>query len=109
MNNTKEGVKYDQGKPRCSLVLGDFARALLAVSEVGTFGANKYTDHGWVTVENGFERYSDALVRHLLQGSYEPYDRESGLSHAAHAAWNALARLELILRYLAADWLLKYA
>ena len=94
-----EGKKDDSEKPRCSLVLGDFARALLAVSQVGTFGARKYEDHNWLKVENGFERYSDALVRHLLQGSYEPYDNESGLSHAAHAAWNALARLELILRY----------
>ncbi len=91
-------VKYDQGKPRAALVLGDFSRALLAVSEVGTFGANKYTDHGWLEVPDGLSRYSDALIRHLLYEAVESHDKESNLLHAAHAAWNALARLELMLK-----------
>lgn len=93
------GAKLDAGKPRVALVLGGFSRALMAVSEVGTFGANKYSDNGWKSVENGLQRYSDALGRHLLkEAGGELTDDESGLLHAAHAAWNALARLELILR-----------
>ena len=42
------GAKLDQGKIRMGLVMGGFARALLAVGEVGTFGANKYSDNGWM-------------------------------------------------------------
>ena len=91
------GAKLDQGKPRVSLVF-DFARALLSVAEVSTFGARKYCDGGWMQVEEGFKRYSDALGRHLLAERFEYLDKDSGLPHAAHAAWNALARLEFLLR-----------
>lgn len=91
------GAKLDQGKIKAGLLV-DFSNALLAVAEVGTFGANKYTRGGWQHVENGIERYTDAMFRHFLKEPLEPLDKDSNLSHAAHAAWNALARLELILR-----------
>lgn len=96
--SAQPGTKYDQGKPRASLVLGGFHRALLEVSKVGTFGANKYSDNGWKAVPNAHQRYSDAMLRHWLAEATEDIDSESGLSHAAHLAWNALARLELLLR-----------
>jgi hypothetical protein len=93
------GAKVDAGKPRVDLVLGDFAEALLAVSEVGTFGAAKYTDGGWKDVPKGFKRYSDAMLRHYLYEKVgETSDRDSGLLHAAHLAWNALARLQFMLK-----------
>lgn len=96
---TATGVKHDNGKPRPSLVIGSFAAALEEVSKVGTYGAAKYTDDGWATVPNGLKRYTDAMMRHqLAEFRGETHDPESGLHHAAHAAWNALARLELILR-----------
>lgn len=92
------GAKLDAGKPRCSLVLGGFSRALGQVAQVGTFGAAKYTDNGWRTVPDGQERYTDALWRHLLaEAQGLECDPDSGLLHAAHMAWNALARLELLL------------
>lgn len=92
------GAKLDAGKHRAGLVLGGFSRALVAVSEVGTFGAAKYTPNGWRSVPNGQERYSNALLRHwLLEAQGLESDPDSGLLHAAHTAWNALARLELIL------------
>ena len=43
-------------------------------------------------------RYYDADWRHLLDERHEKIDKDSGLLHAAHRAWNVLARLELILR-----------
>lgn len=93
------GAKLDAGKTRAGLVLGDFARALEQVARVGTFGAQKYTDHGWLSVPNGYERYTDALLRHFLsEHQGETNDPQTGLPHAAHMAWNALARLELLLR-----------
>lgn len=93
------GAKLDAGKPRVGLVLGCFARALLAVSAVGTYGAAKYTDDGWTSVPDGQRRYTDAMWRHLLaDASGEHQDPESDQLHAAHVAWNALARLDLMLR-----------
>lgn len=93
------GAKLDAGKPRVSLVLNGFPNALMAVAEVGTYGANKYTDNGWLSVPNGKQRYADAGYRHnLLAATGEERDAESGLLHKAHAAWNALAELELMLR-----------
>ena len=90
------GAKLDKGKNRLGLVLLDFGNALKAVGEVGTFGANKYSAHGWLSVPNGRERYTDAMFRHLFAGS--EIDEDSGLAHDAQTAWNALARLELRLR-----------
>ena len=93
------GAKGDAGKTRAGLAISGFARALLAVSEVATFGARKYTPHGWVSVPDGVERYTDAMYRHLLaEAAGDALDDDSGLSHAAHAAWCALARLDLLLR-----------
>lgn len=92
------GAKLDAGKPRPALVLGGFSRALSAVTDVGTFGARKYTPNGWRTVPNGVERYSEAMVRHwLAEAQGIESDPDSNLLHAAHLAWNALARLELML------------
>lgn len=93
------GAKLDAGKNRLGLVLGGFARALQEVGTVGTYGANKYTDNGWVEVPDGERRYTDALLRHLLRESAgEERDPDTNLRHAAHAAWNALARLDLMIR-----------
>lgn len=93
------GAKLDDGKNRPGLVLRSFARALWAVSEVGTYGALKYTDNGWITVDNGIDRYDDARMRHWLKEAMgEECDPDSELTHAAHDAWNALARLDLLMR-----------
>ncbi len=96
--STEKGVKLDEGKPRLDLVLGDFADALWCVGAVGTYGANKYTDKGWQEVDNGLERYGNAMLRHYL--NYRKgimFDAESGLAHLGHMAWNALAILQLYL------------
>lgn len=93
------GMKFDAGKPMAGLMATDFANALLAVSEVTTFGAKKYAPRSWSTVPAAADRYRDALYRHLLAAAAgEKTDQESGLPHAAHAAWNALALLELEIR-----------
>jgi hypothetical protein len=92
------GSKLDAGKLMADLVIGDFSNALTAVAEVGTFGAIKYTPSGWVSVPNGVQRYSDAAFRHYLKRkSGELRDKDSGLLHQAHEAWNHLAVLELML------------
>ena len=79
-------------------MLGGFANALMEVSKVGTYGAAKYSDNGWKEVPNGIARYTDAFFRHNLKNMMgERYDHEWHLLHLAHAAWNALAVLELTL------------
>lgn len=92
------GAKLDAGKNRLGLVFSGFALALQAVGAVGTYGANKYTDEGWKAVPGANKRYTDAMLRHLFKEfSGEHLDQETGFLHAAHAAWNALARLEKII------------
>ena len=90
--------KYDSGKAMVGLMKKDFSKALLAVAEVTSYGIKKYNQPGsWRLVENASNRYEDALGRHDLQSLTEDYDKESGILHAAHRAWNALATLELLL------------
>jgi hypothetical protein len=93
------GAKVDAGKLRPSLIIHGMARALWAVSEIGTAGAAKYTDGGWVLVPNGQARYEDADLRHMLKRAMgQRRDEDSGSLHLAHEAWNALAKLDLYLR-----------
>lgn len=98
------GAKLDSGKADCGL-LGFFGRALYAVSQVGTGGAKKYSRGGFLKVDDGFNRYTGAMLRHYLKEGKEDYDQDPELRkyldepclHAAQVAWNALARLEMKL------------
>ena len=73
------------------------ARGLAGVCRVGTFGAKKYSRFGFLSVDNGAERYREAGGRHLrkwLDG--EDYDNEPGGSGEHHLdiwLWNMLAEL----------------
>lgn len=97
------GSKADAGKaPVYQGFIQYFARAIQAVAEVSAFGSKKYNEGKypttWKEVPDGLGRYTDALGRHLLlEAKGELYAPDSGLLHAAHAAWNALARLEKIV------------
>jgi len=93
-------IKYDAGKtPVYRGAISYFPRAISTVAGVSAFGAAKYDWNGWEAVDNGINRYTDAMVRHVIaEGSGEVLDPDSGLLHAAHTAWGALARLELMLR-----------
>jgi hypothetical protein len=97
LDSHTSGAKLDQGKNRLGLVFLGFSKALEAVGEVGTYGSTKYSDNGWREVPRGFERYTDALFRHLFKEPKELRDLDTNFYHAAHAAWNALARLELLI------------
>ena len=90
------GAKLDAGKPDLSLLLM-FGRALTAVGMVGTYGAEKYTRGGWRGVVDGINRYTAAMLRHLFKEDRSPMDDDLPVLHATQVAWNALARLELIL------------
>ena len=93
------GAKDDKAKPMAGVLL-DFSRALQTVVDVGTYGAKKYKRQAWCVVPEGSQRYLDAMMRHLLAMDVDPdgLDKETGLPHLAHVAWNALAVLELQAR-----------
>lgn len=93
------GAKVDAGKVRMHLITGGMARAITEVAKIGTFGAAKYTDGGWVHVPDGFRRYEDAQQRHAAKRHMgETHDEDSQLLHLAHETWNAMAKLDLYLR-----------
>ena len=96
------GAKVDDGKaPLWQGIFDYFPLALEEVSMVSKAGAEKYTWKGWITVPDGINRYSNAMLRHLADvATGEVYDSEPGGTnrlHMAQVAWNALAVLELTL------------
>ena len=83
-----EGRKDDTEKPRMDLLPFE---ALEEVAKVLTFGAKKYAANTWQKVKDAEGRYVAALLRHLsAYNQGKTFDEESGLSHAAHMATNAL-------------------
>lgn len=80
-------VKADSGKLQWSLLpfeeLKDVVRVLM-------LGAKKYTLDNWKKCDD-VTRYKDALMRHVISYvSGDITDKESGLSHLAHAVCNCL-------------------
>ena len=69
-------------------------KVIKLIVKVYKYGAKKYGENRWQNLDNGYQRYKAALLRHLV--AYEEgerFDRESGLPHLAHMAWNAIAML----------------
>lgn len=78
-----DGVKFDSGKPRWSLLP---IKQVEDVVKVLTCGAQKYSDNNWENVSNIEDRYFSAAMRHISawkQGN--KLDGETGLPHLAHA------------------------
>lgn len=96
--NVKEGTKYDNGKLRLAEMIIDFKIPMEELCKVWEFGANKYEKSNWKKLQNPVDRYTNALLRHLLAEEINPIDDESKLLHAAHIAFNALARLYFIAK-----------
>jgi hypothetical protein len=77
--------------------------AILELAKVAGFGAKKYDSFNYL---RGYDWHLsiDAADRHGLQfAAGEDLDPESGLCHAAHAAWNYLALTSFYLRGLGTD------
>lgn len=82
-----KGAKYDEGKPRPSLVPVEAIEAIMKVRE---FGKAKYADaEDWRKVQR--EKWLDALLRHVLHIWDNPLalDDESGLPALWHVITNA--------------------
>ena len=77
--------------------------ALLELAKVAGYGQHKYARYNYLL---GFDwsLLVDALYRHLLAFQMgEVLDSESGLPHAAHVAWHALALVSFSQRGLGTD------
>lgn len=80
--------KKDQGKLQYSLIEPTFLRDL---AKVLTMGAEKYSADGYKTVPDGKKRYTDALLRHVVDAMLGiKVDAESGLSPWSHVAANCM-------------------
>jgi hypothetical protein len=78
-----EAIKYDDGKPKMSLIP---AHAIFAMARALTHGALKYDSFNYKNGEGlDWDRYSSALLRHLFAwlGGQE-FDTDSGLRHTDH-------------------------
>lgn len=92
------GMKFDADKPRLGEMFLDFNIPLEQVARVWDFGTKKYGKGNWQYVTNARNRYTNALLRHLAAETKSDWDSETQLLHAAHVAWNALARLHFIIQ-----------
>jgi hypothetical protein len=82
MDTAEQGRKDDQEKVRIDLFPPE---ALLAISDILTFGSKKYGDRNWEKGMN-WGRVYGALMRHMWAWwSGEATDKETGKSHLWHA------------------------
>ena len=94
VEEVREASRYNDGKPQISY-LGDIKEALEILANVFEMGADKYGRDNW---KKGFNKKTmlDSMGRHYLKlAAGQELDEESGLDHAAHLAWNALAYMQL--------------
>lgn len=94
------GMRFNAGKaPVWRGFINYFPRAIEAVSRVSAFGANKYAWNNWQNIDDYYDNITDSLSRHLVnEAKGRALDVDSELEEAAHLAWNAMARLELIVK-----------
>lgn len=86
-----EGVKFDGGKNRMSLIP---PAALEEIARVFTVGAMKYAPFNWAK-GMAWSRVLDALERHLIAWKRGvPVDAETGLRQLAQVAWGCIVLLE---------------
>ena len=81
-------MKDLKGKLKLELVPPEFNQW---ISEVLTFGAEKYGSYTWLREKYKYTDFIGAYKRHLLAWEKgEELDKETGLSHLQHAASNIL-------------------
>ena len=86
------GVKYDGTKPEMYLIP---PLATLEVGKVLTYGAKKYSPDNWRKLDNLQNRYTSAAMLNMLAHmSGEENDKETGVSHLAHAICCLMFKLE---------------
>ena len=75
-------LKADADKPRVDLLAPE---AIMGISHVLTYGANKYSANNWAKGAD-WSRYYSAMMRHMVAWwAGEDADDETGMSHLWHA------------------------
>ena len=89
-------TKDDKNKLPWHLLMKYFTNELTQLVQVLDFGARKYGEANYKTVPNYEDRYLSALYRHLNAAVADPnsLDPDTGISHYAHVAVNALFLLQ---------------
>lgn len=98
MEQTNNGKKNDRQDGKLMWELLPLP-LLEEVVKVYTAGAQKYGVNQWQNLDNGYQRYKAAMLRHLVE--YEKgnsVDADTGCLHLAQVAWNALAMLYFSLK-----------
>ena len=89
--NGEKGRKDDQGKLRWDLLPLDLIEKVV---DIYTHGAERYGVNTWQNLEDGYNRFKAAMLRHLAEHEKgNVIDNDSKREHLAHVAWNALAML----------------
>ena len=92
---TASGIKYDSEKPKMNLLP---PKAIVEISKVLTFGAEKYDAENWRKLDDLQNRYTAGALRHIFAHmDGEELDPETNLSHLAHAMCCLLFKLEVEL------------
>ena len=92
---TASGIKYDSEKPKMNLLP---PKAIVEISKVLTFGAEKYDAENWRKLDDLQNRYTAGALRHIFAHmDGEELDPETNLSHLAHAMCCLLFKLEIEL------------
>lgn len=88
------GTRFSAGKPHMWMLPWG---GLLEVAKVSEAGARKYAPLDYMEGQSASTLLNSAL-RHMVQCARSPWaeDPETGLPHAAHAAWNLLCLLDQI-------------
>lgn len=102
----RHGVKLDAGKPPIWRgFIQSFPRGIEEVAVVTMEGCNEpgHVYGGWLSVTDGYARYSDAMGRHQLEEARLPLptdivQQNKMIKVCATVAWNDMARLEHLIR-----------
>jgi hypothetical protein len=93
---TEKGLRFNENKTRIDLVPPS---AILALSDVLTAGAVKYSPRNWEKGMEWSKPYASAM-RHMLKfWSGEDIDPETGLPHLAHAMTNMAFLIEYMEKH----------
>ena len=86
-NNSEKALRYNEGKPKWSLVHYKSLEPMIRVLE---FGALKYEPENWKKSMD-LKEILNSMQRHLAKlMDGEEVDSESGISHMGHIQCNAL-------------------
>ncbi len=97
MTTELKGLRHNTGKPRMDLVAPELMRAAARVAGHPMVLA-KYSERNW-ELGMPYGKVYASLMRHLAAWwEGEDNDRETGLSHLDHIAWNSMALSEYFRR-----------